>query len=252
MPSTPRGTAGAVPSTPRGAVPSTPRGRTAPSGSSRGGNAALAALPAPGPMTRKTFAPAVPGLTSPEVQPPVRCGCKTCDKFVQRWYIHNKFGCFVARCDRIFPHGAKTRASYHFWYSLNGKDWRATTSLTFEMRKLMRKEPVKQNPRQARKFGLARTRTRTLKVLDVPLAEIAEDIKITKRDRLELATNLMKDFWEAAGSTIEKYLSEHGRKPKKWKKNVARLRTEMKSRLQEQVKKKGLLYPKLLKHEESA
>ena len=29
--------------------------------------------------------------------------------------------------------------------------------------------------RQARKFGLVRTRTRTVKVLDVPLAEIAED-----------------------------------------------------------------------------
>eukprot|EP00439_Symbiodinium_sp_Y106_P031564 s4559_g3.t2 len=98
MPSTPRG---AVPSTPRGAVPSTPRGRTAMSGSSRGGNAALAALPPPLPMT---FAPAVPGLTSPEMQPPVRCGCKTCNKFVQRWYIHTKFGCFVARCD-AWPQG---------------------------------------------------------------------------------------------------------------------------------------------------
>jgi len=198
-----------------------------------------------------TFAPAVPGLTSPEMQPPVRCGCKTCNKFVQRWYIHTKFGCFVARCEGTFRHGGKPRASHHFWYSLNGKDWRPTSCLSTEMQKLTKKEPVNRKPRQARKFGLVRTRTRTVKVLDVPLAEIAEDTK-TKRERLELATNLMKDFWEAAGSTIEKYLSEHGRKPKKWKKNVSRLRTEMKSRLQEQVKKKGFLYPKLLKNEESA
>lgn len=201
-----------------------------------------------------TRAPAVPGLTSPETQPPVLCGCKTCSKPVQRWFIHPKFGCFVARCEGIFPHGGKTRASYHFWYSLNGKDWGATSSLTVEMQKLMKKEPVKQKPQQqARKFGRVRTRTRTIKVLDVPLAEISEDVKITKRERLELATNLMKDFWEAAGSAIEKYLSEHGRKPKKWKKYISRTRTEMKSRLQEQVKKKGFLYPKgLLKNEESA